>query len=246
MVPELVRREKALSAYDNLQQGPSESFADFYSRYEACALVLNKDDESAVHELINKLNTRFYSRIQMDVTTKYANVSQVRSVCQKLEISFKHIDARKPKSSVGSVGLTSSSSSKPTRRGNGRTSKSSSSPSPTTSSSLPPRDADGKVPLPAKLVGIPKLTDDLRKQLEKEGRCFGCRETGHRSNDPQCVARQWREANKVANAQIQIAEAILEEDEEVAETMTAEDFEALETEDTVDYYDSSDPENYAS
>lgn len=68
------RRNKALADYIALKQGLTESFADFYNRYKACALILNKNKESATHELITKLNTRFYTRLITDISTKYVSI----------------------------------------------------------------------------------------------------------------------------------------------------------------------------
>jgi hypothetical protein len=132
----------------------------------------------------------------MDLSTTYTTVSQVRQACQRLEISFKNVDARKgDKSNVSSVGL---SNARPTRRTDVRVSRGAtprgpvSAPAPASAYSplLPARDpVTGRIPLPAKLTNVPKLNDALRKKLELEGRCFAYREIGHRSSNPQCLAK---------------------------------------------------------
>jgi len=49
------------------------------------------------------------------------------------------------------------------------------------------------IPFPEKYKGLPKLTDTLKAQLDKEDRCYGCREVGHRSFDPSCALKIWRD-----------------------------------------------------
>ncbi|KAK5953110.1 hypothetical protein OHC33_005678 [Knufia fluminis] len=240
------RKRKALAEYSAMKQGPNEPFAEFFNRYKSCALILSKDKESATHDFINMLNSRFYSKIEMDISTTWTSVQQVRAACQRLEISFKHVDGRKGSSSnVGSVSL------KPSRRNDRSTSyrnnRGGKSSSTSFTEELPARGSDGRIPLPSRLRKLDPLSSEDKKRLAAEGRCWGCREIGHHSSDPQCLARRWQEANragKTTNNQIQVAEMGLEDEvEPESQGMDEEQFE----EELNHLYDSSsdddEPEN---
>jgi hypothetical protein len=177
---------KARNEYETIKMKDNESFDEFYTRWEKCVVNLNKPEADQIYELKSRLNKRFYFKVNDG--TQYISLDQVVTKCHNLAYTFTESDFRFPRETRGEKKNASASAAAPSsRKANDRT------PGNASSSNAVTRTNSDGIPFPEKYKGLPKLTDTLKTQLDKEGRCYGCREAGHRSFDPSCALKIWRD-----------------------------------------------------
>ena len=166
--------------------GKGETFQDFHARFESLAIQVKLPDDMMINELKEKLNGRYFKAVNL---LRFKDIDELVDHCLNLQYDFQRHDAKFP----------NEGRNKPGRSGGSNTSgssgqKSSSQPG---SSQQKPRN---KIPFPEQYRKLPKMTAELRAQLDAEGKCRACREPGHMSFEEACPINKWRKANELANS----------------------------------------------
>jgi hypothetical protein len=87
--------EKAQAKFRSLVQGDKD-FDTFFAEFEELLAVMGKTEDSAIHDLFEKMNARL-QRAVTNVIPQPKTLNELASLCRQLEISHARMDAIKPK-----------------------------------------------------------------------------------------------------------------------------------------------------
>jgi len=152
--------EKAMAAMEKLKQRDRQDFNDFYATYQEYQAYFPLAPRQEAWRLLSKLNKQFSEKIKDG--TDYNTLQEVVTRCARLQ------------SQVGTSDVSSGSGRANNGNGGNGNNRSRGGRS---GNALPNSE------LPTKYRNLPALNADMREQLMKEGKCFKCREAGHRSGD---------------------------------------------------------------
>jgi hypothetical protein len=172
------RKAKARLEFSQLKQSEKETFDEFYVKFQKAVTPLQKTEADRMEDLVEKLNKSLYFHVtrwgpQENMETLVNRIRTLDYANQKIQVQR----PREKDSKDADKGRTLNNNSR-------RPSRPALSSSSTTSTS-----STSSKPFPEKYRGLPKLTDELRKELAEKNACYACREVTdppHRSNDPVC------------------------------------------------------------
>lgn len=167
-----------LDEMDRLKQAQDERFMDFFARYEALQGLAPYSTESAeIQRLERKLNLS-YSRNLINAPP-FPSYDQLVQYLTRLDVNLERFKENK-KFDEGRDSHTSSSSK---RRTGDSSTTSGKSVASLTAATIRTTTTTSRQGLPEKYRNLPKLSEADRERLRREGRCFGCRDTGHESHE---------------------------------------------------------------
>ncbi|KAK5020693.1 hypothetical protein LTS07_011477 [Exophiala sideris] len=176
------KQQTAQVEYEQLKQESGESFDDFLSRFKKFAIRLEMTEKTRMLDLMRKLNDRLRRRVNDGY--KCNSLADLINKCRDQERALRNAALWKSEQGQGDT----RSSTKTTKK--------------TTSSSLTTTTKDDKkhkVPMPESLAKLPKLTPQLKSQLRKDNKCYGCRQVGCRPDNADCTYAKWKQANASAH-----------------------------------------------
>ena len=129
----------------------NKSFSDFHNKWETLITKLDKSEATLAYELKKKLNVKYYNAVYQDDF----DLDQLVERCHSLSYKFAERNAR----IAANPSTSKPSGGKPTQK-DGRTS------STTTSNTRQGSRTKNKVPFPEEYRGLPKITSELKAQLD--------------------------------------------------------------------------------
>lgn len=160
----------ARHAMDILKMKDDEKFSDFFTKYQDInARIPWHDDDMGradqIHQLFTRLNVKYKNGLKLQ---RYNTPGELVQLCQKYQQDQSVIDELHPRTKKEPEDYKKSS---------GKTTTQSTT---TNSGKKPWKDR------PEKYKNLPRMNNEIRAQLDKEGRCRRCREEGHGPKDEKC------------------------------------------------------------
>lgn len=174
---------KAEVELTKLTMKPNDSFDDFYSKFLSHAAKMPGADNDAV--MISLLKKKISTSLRNKLVysgQNFTTLAQLVNHLRQVSIEQEALDAERPrtqpnnsggtrnKNATGDTTVSKGSGNRPgNRRGNR------------------PRDRNDQSDQNADRKGRrPRMTDEEKDKLTKEGRCWKCKNVGHISSDPKC------------------------------------------------------------
>ena len=155
-------------------------FSEWYPQYQKVNARIPRTNDKAgqsaqVHQLWSKLNVKYKVGLRLQ---SYNTTAELVRLCQRLQQDFTRIDEVHPRKEANKDGKDNKDKDKSKNKD-----KSSSKPNTSTAPITGSKPWNDR---PDKYKNLPKMTKELREQLDAEGRCRRCREKGHGPNDQSC------------------------------------------------------------
>ena len=162
--------------YSSLKQSTGESFKLFHLKFEKLAQKLHKPEGSKRLDLPHKLND-YYFRNLSNRGRQGKSYAQLVLDCKYIEQDYDLMKSRKSSTAV----------EKRDPNDNAPKSNASGPKSNTHNNRDSSNDTRRVIPMKYHRDNLPPLTEELRKRLSAENRCWRCREKGHMGTDTTCV-----------------------------------------------------------
>lgn len=183
----------ARAKLEALQMGPSESFAEFYPKFQAQIVRLQLADEHKADELTKRLTRRYAEKIFIGMEESYATiVNRLYTIDSQLQLynSTRKGENKEGGKNAGSSRTIAGGAGK-VQLGKGPSSSTGRKNHETMELGKPPKPLldmnDGE--LKTYLDGLPR-SKAISERCMREGRCHGCHQTGHMKSNPACPAKR--------------------------------------------------------
>ncbi|THZ62801.1 hypothetical protein D6C85_09140 [Aureobasidium pullulans] len=175
------RATRAWTELNNLRQGPRESFADFFAKYEEKMAYVDLPEASQIQQILDKLNPRY--GVKMNDGHDIDSLKVLIKRCYALDAGFARADSYiKTDNPRRGDNAAASGSGPPSGTGGGRSRGSGNPPKPRANDTRP--------------ESFLKLSAADRQKLRDKGQCFECRSTEH--TFARCPERKNKTANLAA------------------------------------------------